>query len=244
MARSRVRTISYSSGSKSGYLNSKKIARAALVLSKRVASVPRAPLATRGFYGQFSWRGRDELKVIDNPSGSGNAPSAGVVVLLNGVGQGTDYTQRIGRKILLKSILFRFSVVPNTATSSSSGDIVRMMLIYDCQTNAATPGITDILNLAAFNAPMNLNNRDRFKVLSDKFITMASAVYTGAALTTGSPSPKQVKVFKKMNMEQIFGGTASSVGSINTGAIFLIVISLNNAASTYLYDSRVRFIDS
>lgn len=213
-----------------------------MVLSKRVASVPRAPLATRGFYGQFSWRGRNELKVIDNPGGSGNFAAAGIVVLMNGVAQGTDYTNRIGRKILLKSWLFRVGIVPQAITSPS-GDICRVMLIYDCQTNAATPAVTDILTTGFYNSPMNLNNRDRFKVLADKFVTIGAANYAAGALTTGSPVPRQIKIFKKMNMEEIFGGTGATVGSINTGGLFVVFISLS-ATTTYVYDSRVRFLDA
>jgi len=214
-----------------------------MVLSKRVASVPRAPLATRGFYGQFSWRGRDELKVIDNPAGSGTFPTSGIVALMNGVAQGTDYTQRIGRKILLKSWLFRVSVVPLPSTVSPVGDICRILLFYDCQTNGSAPNANDVLNSNDYNAPMNLNNRDRFKILADKYVTIGASSYTAGDLVAGSPTPKQIKIFKKFNMEQIFGGTGNTVGSINTGGLFVLFISLA-AKATYLYDSRVRFIDS
>lgn len=213
-----------------------------MVLQKRVAAVPRAPLATRGFYGQFSWRGRDELKVIDNPAISGGGSASGTLVLLNGVAQGTDYTQRIGRKILLKSLLFRFSVFPSA--TASSGEITRLMIIYDCQTNAATPVVTDVLNSAIYNSPMNLNNRDRFKILVDKFFTTGAVTYTTGVVSAGMAVPRQYKVFKKMSMEEIFGGTGNTVGSINTGGIFALIITQDNSKIVYVADSRIRFIDS
>lgn len=226
-------------------LNRKKLARAAYIASKRMVSLPRAPLATRGFYGLYSGRGRNELKIIDNPAGTGAAPAAGVLILLNGVSQGTDYTNRIGRKILLKSLLFRFTVVPtNTVLHATQGDVVRLLLIYDCQTNAATPAVSDVLASVAYNAPMNLTNRDRFKILADKYYTMASFDFSAVpALVSGSPRPVQSKVYKKMSLEEIFGGTGATVGSIQTGAIWALVIALNGVC-TYVYDSRVRFLDA
>lgn len=241
MARTTVKTISFSGVRKRPYANS-SIKRAANILSRRMATVPRAPLSTRGFYGQFSWRGRNELKTCDNPAGSGNYATSGIVVLMNGIAQGTDYTNRIGRKVILKSWLFRVTTVPKPG-SAPYGDTCRIMLLYDCQTNGTNPIVTDVLNSADINAPMNLNNRDRFKVLADKYITVGSFNYAAGALTTGSPVPKQVKVFKKMNYEQIFGGTGSTIGSINTGGLFVLFIS-QSGNTTYLYDSRVRFLDA
>nr|QKI29017.1 Cap [Kummerowia striata CRESS virus] len=243
MVRTSVKSITYSSGSRKYAASRSSVARARQVLRARMAGVPRAPLRSGGFYGLYTGRGRNELKVCDNPAGSGSFATAGIVVLLNGIAQGTDYTNRIGRKVMLKSWLFRISVVPKNTASAPYGDICRIMLLYDCQTNAATPAVTDILNSADYNAPMNLNNRDRFKVLADKYVTIASFNYAAGALTTGSPTPKQTKIYKKMNYEEIFGGTGSTVGSINTGGLFVLFISLTGN-TTYLYDSRVRFYDA
>lgn len=91
---------------------------------------------------------------------------------------------------------------------------------------------------------MNLNNRDRFKILADKFLTIGSWAFTGTSLTAGSPRPTQMKVYKKMNMEMIFGSGGNTVGAIQTGAIYVLLIALNNNISTSIFNSRIRFIDS
>lgn len=205
-------------------------------------------MRTGGYYGVYTRRGRDELKVIDSGAITGNVPNSGVLVLLNGVSQGTDYTNRIGRKILLKSMLFRFSLFPNpsvTAPTGGVGDIVRLLIIYDAQSNASAPSVSDILVSVAYNEPMNLNNRDRFKILADKFFTMGAYNYSMAAnLDSGSPRPVHTKIYKKFNLEQIFGGTGSTIGSIQTGSIYALVISANNQICTMIANSRIRFIDS
>lgn len=136
------------------------------------------------------------------------------------------------------------SVYPNSATSLPIGDYVRTLVVYDCQTNSATPATTDILEVASFESPMNLNNRDRFKVIFDKVHVMNPVTYTGAALTAGSPFAKHMYKYKKINLEVINSGTGGTAGSIQTGGIFLLIIGLNNNGSTTNYYSRVRFTDA
>lgn len=191
----------------------------------------------------YQRRGRDELKTIDTGTQSTSAAAVGSVILLNGVGQGTDYTNRIGRRILLKSLLLRFNITTIPSTSDPAGDFIRILVVYDAQTNAVTPAVTDIIN-GDFLSPLNLSSRDRFKVLSDKTTTMNPNGYTAGAVSGGSPRNVAYKIYKKMSMEEIFGGTGATVGSIQTGAIFLLIISAANGASAVNWNSRIRFIDS
>lgn len=208
-----------------------------------MAAVPRAPPRTGGFYGLYSKRGRDELKVIDVNNYFVAIPTGGSVILLNGVAQGTDYTNRIGRKIIMKSLLFRATLFPSTTASAVYGATLRVMLVYDCQTNATTPAITDFFAGGTYLEAMNLTNRDRFKVIKDWIVPVEAGVYTASSLTAGSPKNHCLKMFKKMSMDEIFGGTAATVGSIQTGGLFLVLIA--SAANWNIdYASRVRFIDS
>lgn len=211
-----------------------------------MAGSTRAPLRTGGFYGVYTRRGRDELKVTDTVVASANLTQIAGFVLLNGVTQGSDYNARIGRRTLMKSIFIRFSLVPNTANSAPNGDFARVIVFYDCQTNGAAPIASDVLSVGTdYLSPLNLNNRDRFKVLHDKIISMNPNVYTAGALTAGDPMNKYWKLFKKINMEVIFGGTNATVGSIQTGSIYLMYLSAGATSySTLSYNARVRFIDS
>lgn len=219
------------------------LARARTVVGKRSSGLL-APPRTGGFYGLYNKRGRREVKTIDTDTAITAIPLAGALQLLNGVAQGTDYTDRVGRKIILKSLFFRVNFFPSTTVNAPQGTVVRLLIVYDCQTNAAAPTVTDILQVGTYDAPMNLNNRDRFKVLFDKFIMMCATSYTAGALATGDPCPKMLSKYKKMYMEQIFGGTGNTVGSINTGSIYALLIpSLQNAVQADSY-FRVRFEDA
>lgn len=251
MVKTTVRTI-YTGGSSytGGRANSYKVARsralvnkAAQLLRQRNAGYPRAPLATRGYYGLYQRRGRDELKVVD-VTAAGAVAAAGTVTLLNGISQGTDYNNRIGRKVIIKSLLFNLDLQPNATASIPIGDFVRVLVVYDCQTNSAAPVVSDILQGGTYNSPMNLTNRDRFKVLIDKRVSVGGVTYTAGAITSGMFMPRTIHVFKKMSMEMIFSGTGATVGSISTGGIFLILLDeIGAIVNSNLY-SRIRYQDA
>lgn len=208
--------------------------------------LPLGPPRTGGFFGVGARRARGELKTIDSgtQSVSGVSNATGSIVLINGSATGTDYTNRIGRKTINRSILLRFTVTPLSTTTRPSGDCLRVMLIYDTQTNSAAPIITDILNAASIQSPMNLNNRDRFQVLMDKHYPMNPDAYAAGAVTSGNPVLRQIKIYKKMWKETIYSGTTAAVGSVQSGALWLVALAQQNAAIFWQYDTRVRFEDA
>jgi len=224
------------------------VARAGQVLRARTAGSlgPLGPGATRGFYGLWQSRGRNELKVLDTSVNTNPvSTTTGTITLLNGVATGTDYVNRIGRKIIMKSLLFRLVVnpIPSGSVNGTFGDILRYIIVLDMQPNGVTFSGSDLLlNTGDVTAPLNLNNRDRFKVIADKMFKMPSFVTTTGSLTAGSPAPVCYKIYKKMSQEVIFNATGSTIGSIQTGALFCFqVCSTGVIESTFT--SRVRFID-
>lgn len=243
MARTSVRTTTFRRSRKS-QAASRAISRARAVLRARDARAVSGILRTGGFRGVWNGRGAAELKYIEPVTLTTNIPSAGQINLFNGVASGTDFNQRIGRKITMKSLYLRFTLNPIATASAPVGDIVRVMMIYDTQANGALPSVTDVLVTANWQAAMNLNNRDRFKVLYDKFINMPANTYTAGALTAGSPTQKYLSKFKQCSLEVVYSGTAATIGSIATGAVYTLVISSANNVSNINLDIRTRFIDN
>lgn len=220
-------------------------ARATILASRRSGSLYAAPPRTGGFWGQWNGRRQNELKTIDITPTSLNSALAGSVVLLNGVATGTDFNARIGRKIVIKSLLFRCRFENRTditGATPAAGDTVRVLLVFDSQSNGAAPAVTDILNSASVVDTMNLNNRDRFRILKDFYITTGGDNYSAGTLTAGSPRPVIVKKYLKLNLEVIFSGTGATVGSIASGGLYFIPIA-DSAVANMNYCTRVRFID-
>lgn len=235
---------------KYGYKNKQQAAAAAIararatVLSSRRGSAL-APLRTGGYFGLYTRRGREELKVIDTQVVTAPLLAAGTVTLCNGVAQGTDFTDRIGRKVNVKSIHLKYYIQAYNSVDVPLGDIIRVMLVWDSQTNGALAAVGDILTAADVLSGVNLTNRDRFKVLFDKRHTMGAIEYTAAAPVAGDTTPRFAQRYIKCNMPVIFGGTGATVGSIQTGS--LILLTMTASSSTGFAGNariRVRFSDA
>lgn len=238
----------YSAGKVKQMLAARKaVKRASNALRGRSTTNLRAPLRTGGWYGTYNRRGRDELKFIDTQIAAGALAATGPPILLNGVTQGTDWNNRIGRTFQMKSILFRFAIRPNPASAASNstlGPMVRVCVVYDSQANSLLAAKSDIFQSAAdYKSPLNLANRDRFRILIDKTLTMSSYTMTAGSLTAGDPRGSYMDVFRKVNLEVVNSGTSNVIGSIQTGALLLCTITETNdyvQAEAYV---RVRFSD-
>lgn len=220
----------------------------------------KAPAATRGFYG-IGDVGAIEKKYIDaavyeHKIGYGDGASA-FIAALNLIPTGSGVSQRVGRKILMKSILLRVYIKngdwgdASEAVSDMAG--YRMVLVYDRQCNGVPPTFDDIFEFTMGTSvfitnPLNLANRDRFLVLWDKQFVLDGVV--NSAGTQNINTQKFFKKYKRLNLETIFQNDASTAGinDIKTGSMFLIVFSnqrttTDDGFSLVTMDSRIRYVD-
>lgn len=227
---------------------------AALAIARIAGRRPLGLPATRGFR-PVGRRTRGERKVIDLAVGNYAADATGTITLLNGCVQGSDYDERIGRKIVLSSVFIRGCVLTELSGGPTAGvskaQMVRFVLFVDMQPNGAAPNVTDLLVSSNPRSQLNLNNRDRFKVIKDQCFVFDPYIYFDQAATqaevTASNQIKQVKCYKKLNMETIFNsGNAGTIGDITSGALYMLWlgdISGGTADALAQLSTRVRFYD-
>lgn len=214
-------------------------ARTKQVSVVRAINTNGAPARTGGWYGP-SLRSVTEKKVIDTVTATYSLQlTSPQVVLLNGCATGTDYTNRIGRKTFNNSVYIRGMAYAKGNNNGTA--LFRMILFWDMQPNGVLAGAGDILQEATVESQLNINNRDRFKVLWDKQGVLG---YANATLAYGQ-NAVPIKKYKKLNMETIFDGTDASVGSIQTGVLGMLFMSnLNSGTPAADLSFRVRFTDS
>lgn len=214
-----------------------------------------APAATRGFFPRRP--NALEKKVQDIAVTTYQINTTGSFTLLSNPVLGSDFNARIGRKIMNKSIYIR-GFVGSEAGISAAGTVqnvssmeLRMILFVDLQPNGAVPVVTDLLNTASPASHLNLNNRDRFRILKDKvYVTDPYILSTTATQSVASAANqvKQVKVFKGIRQETTFNATnGGTIADINSGALYMFWIG-NNAAGTNtdgnaVVGTRVRYTD-
>lgn len=206
--------------------------------------LPLGPPRTGGFYGVGVRRRMNEKKTIDIDSTSSNITSTAAVTLISGVATGTDFTDRIGRKIILNSLYVRAYLRPED--DGCANNTVRLAIVYDMQTNGAAPAYTDIFKQATTTAQLNLNNRDRFKILYDKLFALGAVQTTATQAFSNGHNQFSFKKYIKLRHEMIFSGTTAAVGSIQTGAMWIVWLGENAAGNgaTLGWTSRIRFSDA
>lgn len=212
------------------------IPRAPVLGSSRARSLAAPSMARTGGYS-FRASGGTELNFKDTTIPV-SFDSSGTLTLLNGMAQGTTASTRIGRRITVKSIEWRFNCSTSTLTNWTSN---RFMIVVDTQANAATPAFTDIYDSAIPSTLRNVSNMPRFKVLydSDEFIMVGNL----SASPGNDLIARAFKGYMKVNIPVQYNvGTAGTVGDIQTNAIYFVTIGNSASATTNtdVFNSQIR----
>lgn len=203
---------------------------------RRKSALTRQSMLVGGYAGT---KVRAEKKFIDVSATStavAGASTFSAATLLNGCVPGATASDRIGRKIHMKSLFLRYT----TAIPASSGGsgCVRILVVYDKQPNAATAAITDVLLASDMRSPNNLSNSDRFVTLIDEVCQ---------PMSVNEIEEQSGVLYRKFNLESAFNaGTAGTIADITSGSILLFTAQsggITTNAPTTTFRARVRYVD-
>lgn len=187
-----------------------------------------------------------ELPLNTGPS-AGFFTAAGTVSALNLVAQGAGDNQRVGQHIKSDSIWISVNVELSDATATTSLPItfygmVRVMLVWDKQTNGALPAVTDILTNATATSDLNHIHRDRFTIIYDQVRSMANS-----SASAGSNMSTHFTCRKKISRDVEFQTTAGNIGAIATGGLYMLCISTQSAGGgpvpLTFFDTNYKYTD-
>lgn len=175
-----------------------------------------------------------------------NSSNAGAAQLLTVVAEGSDNTDRIGRKITMKSFDYDLTWsngLADLATLASwpeGAAKLKIGFVWDKQPNGALATYANVYSTAGtVLAPFrhrNPNNIDRFDVLAVEDVVISA----------GGPNTVQMKRHVKTNLVTRFDGTTSAIGDISSGALIIVFADNNtdNAALCLLLgEVRILFSD-
>lgn len=178
--------------------------------------------------------------------GAGGAGLGTGYTCINLLEQGSQVSQRIGDKVVMKSIRIQFNLVANPAATSADVGVVRFCLIFDKNPNGVAPAVSDIfstLNGAGayggiyFNTGIKSANINRFTLLADQKIKIAY----------GEDQVQTVDIYKKLKMVSKYQSSASPpvIANITEGAIYFMIWSTGytNAPSIGNFETRLRYWD-
>jgi len=168
---------------------------------------------------------RSEMKYISLGDSATQITTTTQYNLLNGCNIGAGITQRIGRRITIKKIHFRYWI-SHELLSSTLEAYGRIIIVYDKQSNGVAPVLTDIYDMYTGNpATMyrQIDHLSRFTVLYNKNFLLAGENH-GSPTTAIENWNKNVSIPVEYN-----AGNNGDITDISTGALYMIAIG-NTAA--------------
>jgi len=120
--------------------------------------------------GDVEWKAVDEYAYDEDVKkagvGTGFQGPWTIWGALNAPQRGTDFNQRIGRRIHMKQLNLKGSY-SGFLNASDFASFLRIVIVYDKETNGSTITPTDVFAVDACNSLVNLDNRDRFIIIAD-----------------------------------------------------------------------------
>jgi len=182
-----------------------------------------------------------ELKYDDGAT-SGTIPTAGYIINLTTIDNGTGASARIGSHVSYHDIQFNW--IFNQSTATTLPEYCRAYLVYDKQVNGALPAVTDILNTATPQSNTKPNFRDRFRILWDSGIVQtyySTAVNAGGAFTQSKAHGTKVVSLKGKRCE--FNGASINISDIVSGALYFVAVSSVNNIHGFIETNRIQYYD-
>lgn len=182
-----------------------------------------------------------ETGFVDVAFAAYNADTTGSIALLNTVAQGASVNQRVGKKIMLKSLQCHGYMQANTTATVNDFSV---LVVYDKRPVGALPAITDILNSANANSFNNDANSGRFRILKRWDDVL---VGNSATPSTGQEVKEADFYLNLRDLPTTFKAAGTgAIGDQEEGSLLLVTVGLAAAgttAATLAAGFRLRFID-
>ena len=117
---------------------------------------------------------------------------------------GTDFTDRIGRRVNVVSVQVRGYFIPDYTTPPCQPQMARLMIVEDLQTNGVIATPADILQAVTVSSFMNLNNRDRFRVLREEIMTVGAFSNVATQSYAAGNQIVPINIYAKCNIPVCF----------------------------------------
>lgn len=165
-------------------------------------------------------------------SHSGLVSNTGVVNLITGINEGTDYDDRVGKKITLRSLQIKGFMANNDSTLGDT-TVIRLLIVRANGFSGVAPTIGDILLNS--NAYSLRNPRpDLLRKYTVLYDTMRA---------NDRDNPHNVfGKYRRLNSQAVFDG--ATVADVNKGALYVVMLSNRSTdVPTVAYQTLVKYVD-
>lgn len=187
-----------------------------------------------------------ETGFVDLAVAGYNEDTTGSIALIATVAQGASVNQRVGKKIVLKSLqMHGFQQNGSTAFINDAA----ILIVYDKRPTGSLPSVTDILVSANSNAFNNDANSGRFRIIKRIDNTLIGPITASVATSQLTEcSAVNTDAFVKLKGLPVVYKAAGTgaIGDIEEGALYVVTVgnvAAGTAAATAFLSFRTRFID-
>lgn len=216
--------------------------------TRRKQVLRRKPYRKRGFYRKgYKTENTQELKFFDTSQVDTVVPTTGqILTSINLVSQGIAENQRIGRKIVIRSIAMRWFYnlqFQQDQPDIGGGDTLRIIVFLDKQANGAAASVSGILEATQIESYRNLANKNRFDILMDRKFTLNRkiAVTDGTNTSTTPLLQKFTQWYKRCEIPIEFDSTAGVIAEVRSYNVGLLYISQNGLIGVGTQQTRIRY---
>ncbi len=192
--------------------------------------------------GRATLAGRQELKYFD--TSLVDVPNTvSLINTLNPVPRGTTLTNRIGRKIYIRSLhVFYTITLQSTAVLADMANEVRILIVVDKQTNGAAAVIADVLETATTRSFHNLDHSSRFDYIWDKRFALTTVASGGTNSHESTQCGKIFKKFKRPIVVEFEEPGTGVLSTITTHNLLCFLVSTRGNAEVDI-KFRIRYTD-
>lgn len=200
----------------------------------------------RGFTAVAASVATPEVKTFKGNSGAlGGTSLTPNAITLNAIPQSTTSGGRIGRDVYYMSV--EVTLVAGVSSNETAGtdyanEHVRLLIVWDTETNGAAPALSTLLDQQSATTPYvnsvyntdNINRRGcRYSVLCDTIIPIRPVMAYNTGATTQQVMGQTVKHFRCRlgKRGHFFNSSTPSVADILKGGLFAFVIAGANGAA-------------
>ncbi len=159
------------------------------------------------------------------------------------IAQGVGESERIGRKITVSKIHWRYDLELATSTNINDSDIVRVIMFQDKQCNKATAAVLDILETADFQSFRNLSNVGRFNILLDRSFNLNFLAGAGNGTSNdGATVVRGYTFYKNCSIPMEYNAGTGGITEITSNNIGTLLIS-KRGNGIMTSKIRLRFTD-
>jgi len=245
--RTSVRALTYGAKRYPTMQSNRAAARQAIITAKRqpAYSLPARIPGLQAMVNRTSRRGEMKQVDINQTTVTLNATTTSVT-FVNGIAPGTAKYQRVGNKVAPAYVDMQLTALNNSTTTPL---FFKYALVWDKQPTGTLPNYSDIyqdVNAAgtsstSFFAGRNMDTTDRF-------ITIASedAYMLPTAASSGGKNAIMVRALRSLRgYQQQFKGTDALLGSVGTGALYMVLFANTDGTQTMTvnFDCRYKYTD-